>query len=623
MSTTQFYGYRTPYDENQARERYLEYLKVANRVSSMKQSAERDAREGITPTKSTEKTTSEILADEAEMSRILQQRIAQLVQRADPRPKTVSETDDEYEQRSNPVGYVLPRLTQANSKLLITSFEPIKADLGGSAGNILPEDFLVYMNAFERAYRESGGVSKFNQSTRIIDELQGLRNVVAKQDDIENLRDLVSEFSQRISKESDISREQQRDILRSILTLEKSLMRLQSLTQQIDYDRIQEIVTQGTESVMQMTEYGIVKATEGQRDILESQFNAESIFKQLLDKMETLPTQDDLSALENAFDALLTSQTLDYEKADALIETANELTASITPARIQEIERLLNTIDEKSSRLLKIKEETIDPKSLKEIETRLRRSGNIPKRGALSEESKALIQEIAKQESQIPQAQEVREYGQPTIRQGFERSFGKLSSLKSPMVEEEEVEGKGMKQYAQMVRNKIQPKFSHMVGRGIAMPAKQMTHTEFGKYAISRPQLAKGFLTLRYLKHGQSVSSIPTTKISEDFADFLESFLETQHLDQKRLDKLPSIEKRLFAKIINGSGLYGKYKVRLIKSKEEEEEEKRFQLVKGIFIAGNDNPEVIKELKQFIIKFMADGRIPKREGTDLLLQLSL
>ncbi len=637
MSRTQFYGYRTPYDEEQSRERYLEYLKVAGRTSALKQGAERDALSGVVPSKPTEKTTSEILADEAEMSRVLQQRIAQIVQRADSRPRAPTEADEPYEQRTNPIQYVLSRIPQSQSKLLITSFDAIKADLGATAGNMMPSDFLDYLNAFEIAYRESGGVSKFNASTRIIDELQGLRTDMAKPQDINNLRVLVQQLANEVKGDIQNARQmtsrdiaqldanqrnelqainrQGQTILRSAVDASARLDALQRITRSIDYDRIQQIVQQGTESVIQ-----------------DGTLTAQSIFQQLLDKLETLPTQDDMSALESAFDALLTSQTMDYEKADNILEATNELVASITPQKLAEIERLLNTIDAKSSAILSQRRAEVETADFEELKKRVKRelyttpSGKVKTRLTEDEERELNEETSRRMGATFIGAEKSRPMGQLSIEEVFSQTATPVGKPKGKLIvedEDDETGGFGIKQHAFMIRNKIQPKFSKIVGRGIAVPSNQTRYTEFGKYAISQPQLSKGILSLRYLNNGRPVQNIPSLKITEEFTDFLDEFLETQHLDKKRLEKLPANEKRMFAKLINGSGLYGKYKVRLLKSKEEEEEEKRFNLVKGIYIAGNDNPQVIKELKQFIIKFMADGRIPKKEGTDLLLQLAL
>jgi hypothetical protein len=66
-----------------------------------------------------------------------------------------------------------------------------------------------------------------------------------------------------------------------------------------------------------------------------------------------------------------------------------------------------------------------------------------------------------------------------------------------------------------------------------------------------------------------------------------------------------------------------KYKVKDYKDENDIKEEDRFNLVKGQYVAGNDNPRVKEELRKFIIKFMMEGKINKKEGQDILFQLSM
>lgn len=617
---SKFYGAQTPYDEEQSRQRYMEYLRIAGRNSSLKQNGERDVRQGIAPT-TTDKTTSEILADEAEMSRVLQQRIAQLVQRADGRPRTPNETDDMYEQRTNPISYVLTRLGQPQSKLLITSFEAIKADLAGSAGNMLPADFLTYLDAYERAYQQSGGVSKFNVSTRIIDEIEGLKANLADKTDISNISTVLVEMSRALDKQRDLSVQERKSLKRDLNTINDRLEAMNAVVQDLDFDRLENAVELGVENIM---------TTLKGRMALQN----ESIFKQLMDKLETLPTSEDLAALETTMDAMLTSQVLDYEQADKVIESALELTSTITVGKINDIIKLLNVIDEKANVISLASGKIAGAKDLTSARALVSKEMFGQTYAKLSKEEKTLVDERARQlvsaEAQVVPGTPVlaRPLGQRTIEESMASAIAPLEYVEETEPFDIEPKGKGksgngIKSQAYMAKNRIQPKFSTIVGRGISVPVNSTKYKEFGKYAISEPHLSKGIFSVRYLKNGNMVQSLPARKITEEFADFMDEFLETTHLDKKRLDKLQADEKRFFAKLINGSGLYGKYKVRLMKSKEEEAEEDRFNLVKGIYIAGNDNNSIVKELKQFIIKFMADGRIPKKEGTDLLLQLSI
>ena len=93
-------------------------------------------------------------------------------------------------------------------------------------------------------------------------------------------------------------------------------------------------------------------------------------------------------------------------------------------------------------------------------------------------------------------------------------------------------------------------------------------------------------------------------KVSSDFVDFLNNFIETEKISERQLEKLPKEEQKIFRNLINKSGLNVKYKVKDYKTDDETAEENRFNLVKGQYMAGNDNPRVKDELRKFIIKFM-------------------
>jgi hypothetical protein len=54
----------------------------------------------------------------------------------------------------------------------------------------------------------------------------------------------------------------------------------------------------------------------------------------------------------------------------------------------------------------------------------------------------------------------------------------------------------------------------------------------------------------------------------------------------------------------------------------DEEESKRFEILRGEVISGNNNQQVMTELRKLVIKFMNTGKIRKNEGLNLLMQLN-
>ena len=85
-------------------------------------------------------------------------------------------------------------------------------------------------------------------------------------------------------------------------------------------------------------------------------------------------------------------------------------------------------------------------------------------------------------------------------------------------------------------------------------------------------------------------------------------------------NKIPQAQQDYLIKAIKGAGLEstlfkGKSKVY---PKDEKEDRDRFNILKGEFDAGNDNPKLIKELRGLVIKFSNCGIIPKKQGLEFL-----
>ena len=48
----------------------------------------------------------------------------------------------------------------------------------------------------------------------------------------------------------------------------------------------------------------------------------------------------------------------------------------------------------------------------------------------------------------------------------------------------------------------------------------------------------------------------------------------------------------------------------------------RFEILKGEILAGNDNKEMVREFKVMLLRFMNNGRIPRRQGQEILTDLA-
>ena len=170
------------------------------------------------------------------------------------------------------------------------------------------------------------------------------------------------------------------------------------------------------------------------------------------------------------------------------------------------------------------------------------------------------------------------------------------------------------------------------IAKGISLE-ETPRYIGFGKYCIHLEQLEQNdILNVKYLKTLASISKYPPTPISEIFKEFICDVLEAKKPTQadrqsiRLFNQVPPDERKLFQDITTGAGLFKQlFTIGGLPKTEidvEGNEENRFKILKGEWIAGNNSPLILKELRKLVIKFMNSGKITKRTATSLLVELS-
>lgn len=62
-----------------------------------------------------------------------------------------------------------------------------------------------------------------------------------------------------------------------------------------------------------------------------------------------------------------------------------------------------------------------------------------------------------------------------------------------------------------------------------------------------------------------------------------------------------------------------------IESEIDEDNQKdlaRFQLLRGEIVAGNDNPQIVAELRRMVVKFVTSGTLPRKIGNEILVEIA-
>jgi hypothetical protein len=169
------------------------------------------------------------------------------------------------------------------------------------------------------------------------------------------------------------------------------------------------------------------------------------------------------------------------------------------------------------------------------------------------------------------------------------------------------------------IRGFMRPKMK--VGRGLTVK-KTPAYKEFGKYAIHIPNLTENDkLVVKYKSLG-GIPKFKPTQVSDLFRDFILDVFENGKPNKRVFNQLDEDERRLFEDISTGAGLWSGFGLKRTTTSQEEVDDKDFQLLKGEYLAGNNNPQVIIALRRLTVKMINNGRMSKHQGHNLLMELS-
>jgi len=151
-------------------------------------------------------------------------------------------------------------------------------------------------------------------------------------------------------------------------------------------------------------------------------------------------------------------------------------------------------------------------------------------------------------------------------------------------------------------------------GRGIQ--SREIKHKkEFHKYAIDLKKLHHNILALKYLKNANNVATFHPIEISDTLKEILNNFLyDGEQIDTLDFEKLSHTEKRILKR------LYSFLKIDF-DFDYDDQFQKRFEVMYGSWLAGNDNKELKRELKEYIKLAVHEAIISKQEGTSMMQKL--
>jgi len=171
-------------------------------------------------------------------------------------------------------------------------------------------------------------------------------------------------------------------------------------------------------------------------------------------------------------------------------------------------------------------------------------------------------------------------------------------------------------------------------GRGVGQPADQSVrksaversegyrkpnpYKQFGKYLIHRHKLEDGIVMIKS-PSGAKIKSLPTHSVSPQLRDVLKVMADGGKPQYHHVQGLGLSEKEKFHHIVKHS--QADLEVPSPHKESIDKEMTRFDILRGELGAGNDNHEMIREFKTLLLKFIREGRIPRREGSEIMEEL--
>ena len=139
----------------------------------------------------------------------------------------------------------------------------------------------------------------------------------------------------------------------------------------------------------------------------------------------------------------------------------------------------------------------------------------------------------------------------------------------------------------------------------------------FGKFRLCLNKLVDdNMLSVQYQK-GHILNNFRNTKISNDFKDVIDDIINDK-FNEKLLKNLNQDETYLMEKLLKFSQVMPSYRSNYIDA-QNKKDNGRFVLLRGIIESGNDNPELKKELKKILLRFLENGKISKNQFLEILM----
>jgi hypothetical protein len=120
---------------------------------------------------------------------------------------------------------------------------------------------------------------------------------------------------------------------------------------------------------------------------------------------------------------------------------------------------------------------------------------------------------------------------------------------------------------------------------------------------------------------GANVPEIPTRRVGKLVGGILKGIIGGKIPQYDDIEPLNDEERGYLHNVIRRSKLNNQVRIPQPNKEKATQEMERWEVLKGEILAGNDNLDLIREFKVLLLKYIKEGRIPRREANEVLYDL--
>lgn len=141
----------------------------------------------------------------------------------------------------------------------------------------------------------------------------------------------------------------------------------------------------------------------------------------------------------------------------------------------------------------------------------------------------------------------------------------------------------------------------------------------FGRYIINLAKLNDDIVRL-CRKNGTNISNCKTERVSPDLANVIRKIVNGGKPSFNDITALNEEDRHKYNEYIRKSEIIGEGIE--VPQMDDRKDLNQFEIMKGEILSGNDSTELIKKFKTLIVKLVHNGRLPKGQAKELLMDLA-